>query len=198
MAFGTTKVKEVIAAIDKHIGTDWKLGTAAEVITDVNAAAAIAMTGTLSVAGIMTALLGFVELPEITTPTAIPDSGAFYTKADNKPYFQDGAGTEHEVIKDDAGTVTIPAILAATGAITGTTITGTGIIKGTNAVASAAAPGANTESLALFGQKDSTVQSKASFDLETEELVVTESITIDTTVVVWWNGVQYKIGLEAV
>lgn len=38
-----------------------------------------------------------LHLPEITTPTAIADFGAIYTKADNKLYFQDGAGVEHEV-----------------------------------------------------------------------------------------------------
>jgi hypothetical protein len=38
-----------------------------------------------------------VNLKEITTPTAKADFGAVYTKADNKLYFQDGAGAEHEV-----------------------------------------------------------------------------------------------------
>lgn len=36
-------------------------------------------------------------LKEGTTPTANADYGAIYTKNDNKLYFQDGAGTEHEV-----------------------------------------------------------------------------------------------------
>lgn len=36
-------------------------------------------------------------LPEITTPTAVADVGKIYTKSDNKLYFQDGAGVEHEV-----------------------------------------------------------------------------------------------------
>ena len=36
-------------------------------------------------------------MSEITTPTAIANYGAFYTKNDNKAYFQDGAGSEHEV-----------------------------------------------------------------------------------------------------
>ncbi len=37
------------------------------------------------------------HIPEITTPTAIGSWGALYPKADNKLYFQDGAGAEHEV-----------------------------------------------------------------------------------------------------
>ncbi len=38
-----------------------------------------------------------LHIPEITTPTAITSWGAIYTKADNKLYFQDGAGTEYTV-----------------------------------------------------------------------------------------------------
>lgn len=38
-----------------------------------------------------------VNLKEITTPTAKADYGAIYAKADNKIYFQDGAGVEHEI-----------------------------------------------------------------------------------------------------
>ena len=38
-----------------------------------------------------------IHIAEITTPTPVADSGAIYTKADNKLYFQDGAGAEHEV-----------------------------------------------------------------------------------------------------
>lgn len=45
----------------------------------------------------------FLELDEITTPSALADHGKFYTKNDNKVYFQDGAGVEHEVILDSAG-----------------------------------------------------------------------------------------------
>jgi len=40
---------------------------------------------------------GCLFLKETTTPTARTDYGAVYTKNDNKLYFQDGAGTEHEV-----------------------------------------------------------------------------------------------------
>ena len=38
-----------------------------------------------------------INMKEMTTPTAVADYGALYTKADNKLYFQDGAGIEHEV-----------------------------------------------------------------------------------------------------
>lgn len=36
-------------------------------------------------------------LSETTTPTAVTNFGKVYTKSDNKLYFQDGAGSEHEV-----------------------------------------------------------------------------------------------------
>lgn len=40
---------------------------------------------------------GQIFLMECTTPTAMTNYGCLYTKADNKLYFQDGAGAEHEV-----------------------------------------------------------------------------------------------------
>jgi len=40
---------------------------------------------------------GILFLLETTTPTAITNYGAIYTKNDNKLYFQDGAGTEHTI-----------------------------------------------------------------------------------------------------
>ena len=40
---------------------------------------------------------GATALTETTTPTATADVGKIYTKTDNKLYFQDGAGTEHEI-----------------------------------------------------------------------------------------------------
>ena len=40
---------------------------------------------------------GCLTIDEITTPTADADHGKVYTKADNKLYFQDGAGAEHEI-----------------------------------------------------------------------------------------------------
>ena len=38
-----------------------------------------------------------VTVKETTTPSALADHGKIYTKNDNKLYFQDGAGTEHEI-----------------------------------------------------------------------------------------------------
>ena len=40
---------------------------------------------------------GAMALTETTTPTATADVGKVYTKSDNKLYFQDGGGTEHEI-----------------------------------------------------------------------------------------------------
>jgi len=40
---------------------------------------------------------GKLALKETTTPSADADYGKIYTKSDNKLYFQDGAGVEHEV-----------------------------------------------------------------------------------------------------
>lgn len=36
-----------------------------------------------------------LSLQEIATPAAVDSRGTFYTKSDNEPYFQDGAGIEH-------------------------------------------------------------------------------------------------------
>ena len=38
-----------------------------------------------------------LELDEITTPTPTANIGKVYTKSDNRLYFQDGAGSEHEL-----------------------------------------------------------------------------------------------------
>lgn len=38
-----------------------------------------------------------ISLKEMTTPSALADWGKVYTKDDNKIYFQDGAGNEHEI-----------------------------------------------------------------------------------------------------
>lgn len=40
---------------------------------------------------------GILSFKETTTPTATADYGKLYTKTDNKAYFQDGAGSEHEI-----------------------------------------------------------------------------------------------------
>lgn len=54
-------------------------------------------SGNLTVTGSLTSVGGYVSLAEITTPGATADYGKIYCKADNKIYFQDGAGTEHEI-----------------------------------------------------------------------------------------------------
>ena len=53
--------------------------------------------GFLSVGGEIRAESGVLRLAEITTPSADTNYGKIYTKTDNKIYFQDGAGTEHEI-----------------------------------------------------------------------------------------------------
>ena len=40
---------------------------------------------------------GAITIKETSTPSAEADFGKIYTKSDNKLYFQDGAGTEHEI-----------------------------------------------------------------------------------------------------
>jgi len=40
---------------------------------------------------------GFIELAEITTPSATADKMKIYSKSDDKLYFQDGAGVEHQI-----------------------------------------------------------------------------------------------------
>ena len=52
------------------------------------------VTGTFTVDGIM-------SIKEITTPIAVTDYGAIYPKADNRLYFQDGAGIEHTLAQTD-------------------------------------------------------------------------------------------------
>ncbi len=42
-----------------------------------------------------------ILLAETTTPTAVTNFGHFYTKTDNRMYFQDGAGDEHEIVEVD-------------------------------------------------------------------------------------------------
>lgn len=42
-------------------------------------------------------VMGALGVKEITTPIASPNYGKFYTKNDNDPYFQDGAGNEHKI-----------------------------------------------------------------------------------------------------
>ena len=40
---------------------------------------------------------GWLRLQEAATPTPVSGFAVLYSKTDNKLYFQDGAGTEHEV-----------------------------------------------------------------------------------------------------
>ncbi len=53
--------------------------------------------GTTSPNETLTIEAGVVSIKETTTPTATTNYGKVYTKSDNKLYFQDGAGTEHEI-----------------------------------------------------------------------------------------------------
>lgn len=56
----------------------------------------IGLTPTANMAG-LSIEAGLLTLKETTTPTADTDYGKVYTKNDDKLYFQDGAGVEHEV-----------------------------------------------------------------------------------------------------
>ena len=40
---------------------------------------------------------GIITIKETTTPTPKTDYGKIYSKNDNKLYFQDGDGVEHEI-----------------------------------------------------------------------------------------------------
>jgi len=116
--YGTVKAKEVINLLDIELGTDWKLGTALEVIADIEAAASITMTGPFTA---------------------------------------------------------------------------------TNLSANANAPGTNAASIALIGQKDSSVGSKATLDVETEEVVAAiGTFTPSHKLAVWINAVEYNLQLDAV
>lgn len=53
--------------------------------------------GGVSVAGLVRATAGVYAFDETTTPTPIANVGKIYPKSDNRLYFQDGAGVEHEV-----------------------------------------------------------------------------------------------------
>lgn len=61
---------------------------------------ALAVNGSVltnQTAGDVLAEGGSMITKEITTPTADTNYGKWFTKTDNKPYFQDGAGSEHEI-----------------------------------------------------------------------------------------------------
>lgn len=83
MAYGSFKITEIIAALDTHLGSDWKLGTAAEVIADLEAAAAVEMTGTLSA----TTITASVDLITATkTPATAGATGTAGTIAWDADY----------------------------------------------------------------------------------------------------------------
>ena len=74
---------------------------------------------------------------EITTPTPVPNVGKIYTKADNRLFFQDGAGVEHIVDLDTASLVTsvfgrAGAVVAVSGDYNISQITG--LNKSNNAI----------------------------------------------------------------
>jgi hypothetical protein len=50
-------------------------------------------------------------MAETTTPTAVANFGKIYPKADNRLYFQDGAGTE-KTVHDSDDTIAVPLLLA--------------------------------------------------------------------------------------
>jgi len=56
----------------------------------------IGLTPTANMVG-LSIEAGCLTLKERATPTADTNYGKIYTKTDNKLYFQDGAGTEHEI-----------------------------------------------------------------------------------------------------
>ncbi len=77
-------------------------------------------------------------------------------------------------------------------------INGLDLIQGTIA-ATSGAPGDNTASTVLVGQKDSSVASKATLDIETEEdVAVIGTFTASHKIAVWINGTEYNISLDAV
>lgn len=77
-------------------------------------------------------------------------------------------------------------------------INGLNITQGTVA-ATANAPGDQTAGTVLIGQKDSSVGSTATLDIETEEDVVAiGTFTPSHKFAVWINGVEYHIQLDAV
>lgn len=66
-------------------------------LTSVGAATLDTGANGSSFGGELTLDGGVLALAETTTPGSAAGEGRIYTKTDNKLYFQDGAGTEHEV-----------------------------------------------------------------------------------------------------
>jgi len=103
-----------------------------------------------------------VNIKEITTPTAKADYGAIYTKTDNKLYFQDGAGSEHEIGETDTNygemywdnNSTITVIETANTPILVNSAT-TGILNGWTYVAGSTSGNANA--ISVFADYSGTV-----------------------------------------
>ena len=74
-----------------------------------------------------------------------------------------------------------------------------GTVSGQNLAATENAPGTQAASTAVIGQKDSSVGTAATLDIETEEdVVVIGTFTPSHKLAVWINGVEYHIQLDAV
>lgn len=74
-----------------------------------------------------------------------------------------------------------------------------GTLSGTNLSATANAPDTNTASTVVIGQKDSSSGSKATLDIETEEVVASVgTFTESHKLAIWINGTEYNIVLDAV
>ena len=75
--------------------------TKLEVVGDILVSSGTVSVGVALMAN-MTGLVvegGVLGMKEITTPTGDTNYGKLYTKTDNNVYFQDGAGTEHTLLK---------------------------------------------------------------------------------------------------
>lgn len=73
-----------------------RVDAATAIVIDSSQNVGIGLTPTANMPG-LSIETGLLTLKERVTPTADTNYGKFYTKTDNKAYFQDGAGTEHEI-----------------------------------------------------------------------------------------------------
>ena len=69
---------------------------AQRMVIDKDGSVGIGLAPTANMVG-LSIEAGCITLKERATPTADTNYGKIYTKTDNKLYFQDGAGTEHEI-----------------------------------------------------------------------------------------------------
>lgn len=72
-------------------------GNTNQLYLDTSGRVGIGLTPTANMAG-LSVEAGLLTLKETTTPTADSGYGKIYTKSDDKLYFQDGSGTEKEII----------------------------------------------------------------------------------------------------